>query len=100
MSVVIIGGNERMECRYKDICKEYDCEAKVYTKKKSNLDCLIGKPDLIILCTNPVSHEMAKIAKKRAACKDIKLVQTHCGSCNTLRNVLSDYVAQNQPVLG
>jgi hypothetical protein len=93
MSVVIIGGNDRMVCRYKDICKEYNCEAKVFTQKKCNLECLIGEPDLIILCTNPVSHEMAKIAKKKAACKNIRLVQTHCGSCNKLRNILSDYTS-------
>ena len=32
MSVVIIGGNECMTRRYKDICEEYDCDAKVYAK--------------------------------------------------------------------
>jgi hypothetical protein len=94
MSVVIIGGNERLICRYKDICKEYNCDAKVYTQKKCNLECLIGEPDLIILCTNPVSHEMAKIAKKSAARKDIKLVQTHCASCSTLRTILSSHTVK------
>jgi hypothetical protein len=88
MSVVIIGGNDRMVCRYKDICKEYHCEAKVYTQAKTNLECLIGTPDLIILFTNPVSHKMAKIAKESAARKDITLVQTHSGSCNALRTIL------------
>lgn len=29
MSVVIIGGNERMEQQYKQICKRYKCKAKV-----------------------------------------------------------------------
>ena len=28
MSVVIIGGNERMEQQYKEICKKYSCKAK------------------------------------------------------------------------
>ena len=31
MSVVIVGGNERMECKYKDICKKRGCKAKVFT---------------------------------------------------------------------
>ena len=26
MSVVIIGGNERMVCQYENICREYGCE--------------------------------------------------------------------------
>lgn len=34
MSVVIIGGHERMERRYQKICEEYGCTAKVYTKEK------------------------------------------------------------------
>ncbi|MDR1147340.1 MAG: DUF2325 domain-containing protein [Spirochaetaceae bacterium] len=89
MSVVIIGGNDRMVCRYRDICREYNCEAKIYTQPKNNLECLMGNPDLIVLFTNPVSHEMIKIAKKKAASKSIPLVQSHCASCSSLRNVLS-----------
>ena len=27
MSVVIIGGHDRMACQYKRICKEYKCKA-------------------------------------------------------------------------
>lgn len=32
MSIVIIGGHERMETQYKQICKQYKCKAKVFTK--------------------------------------------------------------------
>ncbi len=34
MSVVIVGGNERMERQYADLCKEYSCKAKVFTKRE------------------------------------------------------------------
>ncbi|MDR2672887.1 MAG: DUF2325 domain-containing protein [Coriobacteriales bacterium] len=88
MSVVIIGGHCRMECQYKSICKEYSCKAKVYTQPSKNLECQIGSPDLIVLFTKPVSHEMVKIAKKKAQCGDIKLVQSHCSSGSALRNIL------------
>ena len=27
MSVVVVGGNDRMATRYKDICKSYNCKA-------------------------------------------------------------------------
>lgn len=38
MSVVIIGGNERMETRYADICKAYGYDkAKVFVKENSSL---------------------------------------------------------------
>jgi hypothetical protein len=93
MSIVIIGGNERMECKYKDICREFNCTAKVYTKSKGDLARQIGEPDLIILFTNPVSHKMAQVAKQCAARRDIALAQSHCGSCNALRTILSGRAA-------
>jgi hypothetical protein len=53
------------------------------------MECLMGNPDLIVLFTNPVAHEMIKIAKKKAASQAIPLVQSHCASCSSLRNVLA-----------
>ena len=34
MSVVIVGGNERMVCQYEDICKGYGWKAKIFAKEK------------------------------------------------------------------
>ncbi len=33
MSIVIIGGNERMVCQYTDICKDYGYKAKVFQRR-------------------------------------------------------------------
>jgi hypothetical protein len=88
MSVVIIGGHDRMVGRYRDICTDYEYTSKVYTQAKSDLEGMIGNPDLIVLFTNPVSHEMVKIAKKVASRRDITLVQSHCGSANALKGIL------------
>ena len=60
MSVVIIGGHDRMVCQYKKICKEHKCKAKVFTQMPAKLSSQIGSPDLIILFTNTVSHKMVK----------------------------------------
>ncbi len=49
MSVVIIGGHDRMACQYKRICKEYKCKAKVFTQMSGNLKEKIGSPDLVVL---------------------------------------------------
>ena len=35
MSIVIVGGNERMVCQYEDICKGYGCKAQYLRKKKA-----------------------------------------------------------------
>ena len=37
MSIVIVGGNERMVCQYQNICKAYGCKAKVFAKEKGSL---------------------------------------------------------------
>ena len=58
MSVVIIGGHERMVTQYEEICRSYGCKAKVMAKEKGGFKKKIGVPDLIILFTNTVSHKM------------------------------------------
>ena len=90
--VVIIGGNECMECKYKSICKEFNCKAKVFTKCLTALNDRIGNPDLIVLFTNQVSHDMAMVAKNKAAENNITLVQSHCGSANALRSILKQVI--------
>ena len=65
MSVVIIGGHDRMVCQYKKICRQFNCKAKVFTQMSANLSKQIGSPDLIVLFTNTVSHKMVRCQWKR-----------------------------------
>ena len=51
MSVVIVGGNDRMVCQYKDVCKDYGCKAKVFTQMDRTIKKKLGTPDLMILFT-------------------------------------------------
>ena len=44
--VVIVGGNDRMVCRYQEICKQYNCKAKVFTRMPADFKKRIGCPDL------------------------------------------------------
>ena len=46
MSVVIVGGNDCMVCRYKNICKKYSYKAKVFTQVPSDFKSKIGSPDV------------------------------------------------------
>lgn len=88
MSVVIIGGNERMECQYKQICKQYKCKAKVFTKMAANLKTQIGRPDLIILFTSTVSHKMVHCALKEAERFQVPVERSHSSSANALHAIL------------
>ena len=54
MSVVIVGGHDRMVRQYMDICKKYNCKGKVFTQLPGNFKGQIGQADLIILFTSTV----------------------------------------------
>ena len=71
MSIVIVGGNERMVCQYEDICKGYGCKAKVFAKEKGAMKKKIGAPDLMILFTGTVSHKMVKLCGRRSKEKSL-----------------------------
>ena len=74
MSVVIVGGNERMVCQYEDICKGFGCKAKVFAKEKGAMKKKIGVPDLMILFTSTVSHKMVNCAVEEAKKKSIPVI--------------------------
>lgn len=46
MSIVIIGGHDRMVRQYRTICKEHNCKAKIFTQMPS---CLNKKLEIQIL---------------------------------------------------
>lgn len=91
MSVVIIGGNERMACQYKNICKSYRCRAKVFTKMNSGLREQIGNPDLVILFTSTVSHKMVRCALQEAEKCNSLVERSHTSSATALKEILSNY---------
>ena len=93
MSVVIIGGNERMVCQYTDICKDYGCKAKVFPKEHGSVKKKIGNPDLMILFTNTVSHKMVITASQEAKKNNIPIARIHTSSATALRSVLDEHCA-------
>jgi hypothetical protein len=90
MSVVIVGGNERMEGQYSDICRNYGCTAKIFTKENGSLRKKIGSPDLLILFTGTVSHKMVISAAQEAKRIHVPIVRIHTSSAAALTQVLAD----------
>ena len=90
MSVVIIGGHDRMVCQYKKVCKQFNCKAKVFTQMSANLSKQIGSPDLIVLFTNTVSHKMVISASQEAKKNNIPIARIHTSSATALRSVLDE----------
>ena len=84
MSVVIIGGHDRMVRQYKEICENHKYKAKVFTQMKTGLDKLIGRPDLLILFTNTVSHKMVRCVLDEVDENRTDIVRCHTSSGTAL----------------
>lgn len=91
MSVVLVGGNDRMATRYKEICNTYNCKAKVFTQMPANFENKLGTPDLVVVFTNTCSHKMVVSVDKKAGKHDFTVAKVHNASVNALKNVLEQY---------
>ncbi len=91
MSVVIVGGNECMTRRYMDLCGEYKCKAKVYPKMANGLKN-IGRPDLLILFTNTVSHKMIHCVLGDVDDSRTRIARSHSSSMAALKGILEEHV--------
>lgn len=93
LSIVIVGGHDRMAGQYRKVCKNYRCTAKVFTQMSASMDKQVGSPDLLILFTNTVSHKMVKTALDEAKKKRIEVVRCHTSSKAALEQILKDHVS-------
>ena len=92
MSIVIVGGHDRMSKDYMKVCKKYNCKAKVFTQMETRLKDKIGSPDAVILLTDVVSHKLVRTAKKEADKKNITIIRNHNSTVSSLENVLKNIV--------
>lgn len=88
MSIVLVGGNDRMATRYKEICQSYKCKAKVFTQMPANFEHKIGNPDLIVVFTNTCSHKMLKVVNQKSSKNNFTVQRIHSASVSALKNVL------------
>ena len=93
MSVVIVGGNERMVCQYETICRELGHTAKVFAKEKGGWKKQLGCPDLVVLFTSTVSHKMVNNALQEAKRSRIPVTRVRSSSASALKMALSTYQA-------
>lgn len=91
MSVVVVGGNDRMATRYKEICKSFNCKAKVFTQMPSDFENKLGTPDLVIVFTSTCSHKMVGSVNRKSAKHAIPVARIHSASVSALKSVLEAY---------
>lgn len=90
MSVVIIGGNERMERIYEELCRVHGCKAKVFTKASGDISKKLGSADLFVLFTNTVSHNLVQTALKEARRCSADVERCHSSSLSALKGILQE----------
>lgn len=91
MSVVIVGGNECMIRQYKDLCKEYNCKAKVFTKMTAEMRNKMGSPDLMVLFTRTMSHKMVRFALSETKGNNTVIARSQSSSMSALKDILEEY---------
>ncbi|MBR7083935.1 MAG: DUF2325 domain-containing protein [Oscillospiraceae bacterium] len=91
MSIVIVGGNDRMATRYQDICKSFNFKSKVFTQMITNLENKIGFPDLMVVFTGTCSHKMLGCVRSRSEKHGIPVKHIHSSSVSALKKLLEQY---------
>ena len=90
MSIVLVGGHDRMHSEYMGICSKRGHDVKVYTQMPTKFDKVIGSPDGIVLFTSTVSHKMIHTAVKEAKRKKIPVFRSHSSSGASLGRLLDE----------
>ncbi|KPU43324.1 hypothetical protein OXPF_27650 [Oxobacter pfennigii] len=90
MSIIVVGGHERMHDVYKEVCRKKGHTVKVFTKMPAKFDKLIGSPDGILLFTSTVCHKMVNTAVKEAKRKKIPVVRCHNSSAVSLEQSIAE----------
>ncbi len=90
MRIAIVGGNDCMASRYKQLCEQRHCQAKVFTQPQGIRD-KIGSPDLVVFFTNTVSHKMVHTACAALPVDQAQIVHCRSSSMSALKKVLDQY---------
>lgn len=94
MSIVIVGGHDRMHGRYKEICKRHGCKCKVFTQCPANFKNQIGSPDMVVVFTATVAHKMVNVAVAQAERSGAKVCHCHSSGACALEEALATHLAK------
>lgn len=91
MNIVIVGGHDCMQCRYKEICKKYGCKCKVFTQCPADFQNKIGNPEMIVVFTGTVAHKMLRCAGKQAERTGTEIKYVNSSSATALEKALTQH---------
>ncbi|NJB69123.1 ribosomal protein L30E [Desulfobaculum xiamenense] len=88
MCAAVIGGMDRLKRNYILTARELGIDLKVFTGKENSIAPKLGKPDLVVVFTNQVSHKARREVATYAKANDIRLHLSHSCGVSSLRNCL------------
>ncbi len=75
VTLVVVGGNERMKKDYISLAKEKGYKAKVFLNMSSKVKKCVGDPDAIVIFTSVVSHKMVISVEEQAKKRNIPIIR-------------------------
>lgn len=85
MTMLILGGHDRLEAPINEFAKEKGIKVKFINKPTQNLEDALCHADMVLIITSLVSHEMVRLAKKHGSSKCIFC--RHRGICRIKRQI-------------
>lgn len=96
MSIVLVGGMDRLGDKYQKEAKNLGMDLKIFSQAKQNMEMRIKHADAVVIFTNMISHQARHDAFNAAKKQGIPVVMHHtCGVC-TLRECLNCLNLMNQ----
>lgn len=90
MSILVVGGHERMEKDYLEMGKKLGFKTKVCTKKANKLANSIGNPDAVVILTSTVSHKICNIVEMKAKKQSIPIFRKKSSSKSAFTECLEE----------
>ena len=93
MTLLVVGGNERMKRDYINLGKEKGYKTKVILNMSSKALKDFGSPNAVVMFTSTVSHKLKTVIETQAKKKNIPVIRHYnnskvdeCnGKCNTCK---------------
>lgn len=88
MSIILIGGLDRMHREYTNVCQKHGHKIRIYTQLPTRFSKIMGMPDGMVFFMGTMSHKMVNIALKEAKRKNIPIVKANKSSINSMEEAL------------
>ncbi|MDR0524981.1 MAG: DUF2325 domain-containing protein [Spirochaetaceae bacterium] len=89
MCAVLVGGLDRLYQEYIETAKSLGVALKVFSGKERSIRKQLGEADVLILCTNRVSHSARREVVRCAEAKQIPVQMIHSAGVSALKDCIA-----------